>query len=417
MLFRHVAPSGAPISLADLGRWVRHFGDGSDPLLRLTSEITGRFGARRVFLTNTGRAGLTVAFRALRTLVPSRGEVVLPSYTCFSVAASAVKAGLKVRIVDIDPATLDYDWDELEGCDFRHTLALVATNLYGYPSDAARLRALCQQHGMFLVDDAAQAMGATVGGRPSGTWGDVGLFSFDKGKNVSAIDGGVVVAQSEAVAGAIERLMASVPALSGSETMALAAKLAAYVTLLRPELYWIPNGIPGLGLGQTVYTTEIPLARMPAAGAALAHVMLGRLEEFTSRRTATSGWWQRALEDVPGLQFVRPRSDASAAFLRLPLLEADASTKEQTILALRQAGIGATGSYPSSLADVPGLQPHLAAPAPRASGGRTVASRIVTLPTHPMVTERDVRRGAAAIVRSRSAGLFAVGQKRASSLE
>jgi dTDP-4-amino-4,6-dideoxygalactose transaminase len=155
---------------------------------------------------------------------------------------------------------------------------------------------------------------------------------------------------------------------------------------------------------------------MPAAGAALAHVMLGRLEEFTARRTAAGGWWQHALADVPGLQFVRPRSDASAAFLRLPLLEADSSAKERTILALRQAGIGATGSYPLSLADVPGLQPHLAAPV-RALGGRAVASRIVTLPTHPMVTERDVRRGAAAIVRSRSAGLFAVGQKRASSLE
>ncbi|MGH9345989.1 MAG: DegT/DnrJ/EryC1/StrS family aminotransferase, partial [Vicinamibacterales bacterium] len=169
---RHVAPAGAPIRLPDLARWAGLAFTGGDVAASLQQAFCDRFGVRHSFLTSTGRAGMTLVLRALRRLAaPHRDEVVVPSYTCYSVAASIVKAGLRPRIVDIAPDTLDYAPDALARADFTRVLAIVATNLYGLPNDLSATREVARAHGVFLVDDAAQAMGASVGGRRSGTWG------------------------------------------------------------------------------------------------------------------------------------------------------------------------------------------------------------------------------------------------------
>src|SRR6185436_10114869 len=109
----------------------------------------------------------------------------------------------KVRLVDLNPETLDFNLDELRRADFTRVLAIVATNLYGLPNDMPAIAAIARDRGVFLIDDAAQSMNASVGGRPCGTWGDAGIFSFDKGKNVPAIDGGIVVTNDDRVAAAL----------------------------------------------------------------------------------------------------------------------------------------------------------------------------------------------------------------------
>ena len=321
-----------------------------------------------------------------------------------------MRAGLKVRLVDVDPETLDYAGEGLKTCDFRKALAVVATNPYGYPSDMRTLRALTRHHGVFLVDDAAQAMGASADGSPSGVRGDVGLFSLDKGKNVSAIDGGIVLAQSDEVADAIRLSIGKLPQSTPSVLAELAVKLCVYVAFLRPSLYWIPNSLPNTGIGTTVYRTDFALAQMPGPVASLGRVMLDRLAGFAEHRRMTAESWRRAVAGVAGISLIRAVADSTPAYLRYPILEADGVSKDRTIRALNAVGIGATGSYPTDLGAIPDLAPHLVGACTDLAGGRTVAARIVTLPTHPLVTERDVRRGAAALANTRARSAFMVVQ-------
>lgn len=349
-------------------------------------------------MTSTGRAGLTLLLQAMcRLAPPDRREVVLPTYTCYSVAASVVKAGLTPRLVDIDPETLDFDHAELGRTDFRRVLAIVATNLYGLPNDLPALSSLARRHGVFLIDDAAQAMGASVGGRPCGSWGDAGLFSFDKGKNVSAIDGGVVVTNSDAVAGALRAAMAGLSGPGAAASAMHVLKALAYFILLRPSLYGIPTRIPALSLGTTAFTTDYPLALADPRLVALGLVMMDRLDEFTRVRVATAKALIDGLRGASGIQQIRPAAGARVAYLRLPILVARAGERAAMIDALTAAGIGATVSYPSALVDVPELRTHLANPDIRAAGGRAVAARLITLPTHPFVASHDVERTVAII--------------------
>ena len=101
LLPRHLAPAGAPIKAIDILRWIRLGLSSRDASDELREVLQARWGPGHVFLSSTGRAGMTLLFRAMRRLRPGhRDEVVVPSYTCYSVPAAAVKAGLRVRIVD-----------------------------------------------------------------------------------------------------------------------------------------------------------------------------------------------------------------------------------------------------------------------------------------------------------------------------
>lgn len=390
--FHYLAPAGAPIHALDLVRATGALLSGADVHRRLRERIAARFGVRHSVLTSTGRAGMTMLLRALARLAPAgRDEVVLPSYTCYSLAASTIKAGLKPRLVDVAPETLDYRADALAHTDTSRVLAMVATNLYGLPNDLPALSTFARERGVFLIDDAAQSMGASIAGRPSGTWGDAGLFSFDKGKPISAIDGGVVVTNSDAIADALDREAAELGHPAAWHGVVDLAKVIAYAGLLRPRLYWVPRRIPQLGLGQTVFTTDFPLDAPPAPLVALAAPGLDHLEPYVRARVATARALLERLRALPGLRTIEPHAHASPTYLRAPVLVVDPKMRSGLIGALDRAGIGATGSYPRSLGDVPELRGAFAGPV-SVDGGRYVADRVLTLPTHPFVTARDVQR-------------------------
>lgn len=390
MALRFVAPAGAPIGLSDLARWVWASTKASDGPSALGASIRTRFSVPHCHLLSTGRAGLTVLLRALQRLRPGRTEVLVPAYTCYSVAASIVKAGLRPRLVDVSPDTLDIADDAAAAADFRSVLALVATNLYGFPSDMLAWSTLTTRHDVFLIDDAAQAMGATLHGRLSGTWGDCGLFSLDKGKNVSAIDGGIIVTAREDLDAALAAETAGLRRGCVAERLGHMVKLAAYVALLHPSAYWIPASIPQLGLGRTVFTTSFPLERIDPALAGLGDVMLRHLNRFTATRRANAHALAAGLGALGEVKMIRPNAAAEPAYLRMPVRLKDARRREVALRALLNRGIGGSASYPTALTDVDELRAHLANPSQPMPGARELASTLLTLPTHPFVTPHDI---------------------------
>ena len=390
--FRFVAPSGAPIGLGDVLASTAAL-TRAGARARLEAAAAARFGVEHVQATSTGRAGVTLVLQALRAIAGESGrdELIAPSYTCFSVAASAVKAGLRVRIADIRLETLDFDHEALEAIDTSRALAIIATNLYGLPNDLSALEAFARRRGLYVIDDAAQSMGAREGTRLAGTRGDAGILSFDKGKNVSAIDGGLILTAQPAIARAVAALHRD--AESPGHVASGLIKLGAYVALLPPSRYWMVQRLPIGGLGQTPFTTDYPLGAMSAPFAALASRMLPRLEAFTGARVAHAASLAARVNGLPGVRAISPAPGTTPVYLRYPVLAPDGPTRDALVTALTAAGIGATASYPASLADVEGLQPHLAGPV-GAARGRDVAARILTLPTHPLVTDADSARTA-----------------------
>jgi dTDP-4-amino-4,6-dideoxygalactose transaminase len=303
------------------------------------------------------------------------------------------RAGLKVRVVDVDPQTLDYDYDALEQADFTRVLAVASANLYGLPNDLPRLAAIAHRHHAFVLDDAAQSMEARVGGGWSGTLGDVGFFSLDKGKNITTVDGGIVVTNRDDIGALLEARIERLPQPSARTRLACLAKLFVYSGFLRPRLYWIPESLPFLGLGTTPYPDDIRLEAYPAFLAGVGRRLFARIGELTAVRVRNATLAMERLARLPSLQFVQVVAGASPVYLRLPVF-VKGNDRDRAIAALKVSGIGASASFPTSVVDIPGIDSGLFRGPLRAEGGRRVARHILTLPTHPYVDASSLERAA-----------------------
>ncbi|MBZ0071296.1 MAG: DegT/DnrJ/EryC1/StrS family aminotransferase [Gammaproteobacteria bacterium] len=401
---RYIAPAGTPIPFTTLMSAGIDQLRGQDTGEALAAAIQERYGVRHCLTLSSGRAALTLIFRTLKTLAndPRRNEVIVPGYTCYSVAASAILAGLRLRIVDIDPQTLSYDQELLAGVDCSCVLAIISANLYGLPNDLDAIEQLAQTRGIYMIDDAAQAMHATFRGRNVGTFGDVGIYSFDKGKNITSLQGGAIVTRDDGIAKALATAIRELPGEAPVTTAAAFVKLAVYTLLLRPWLYWIPANIPALGLGRTVYTTDIPLHRSSSMATGLVLRLLGRIDAITAARVQAAARVADALTGIDTVSVISPLPGSVPVYLRLPCLAADADQRDGLIDSLVHAGIGATQSFPCALGDLVEIADHSTVERDVMRGARDVATRMITLPTLAYLRDTDIRRLAAALPTTRS---------------
>jgi perosamine synthetase len=377
----HLAPAGTPVALTDIFSGLL---PGAGGAASLAAQLRALSGLPHAWALSSGRAGMVLILRAMKVAAadPGRDEVIVPAYTCYSVPAAIELAGLKPRLCDIDPATLGMDPAALARCDFSRTLAVISANLYGMPDDLVALERLCRERNVYLLDDAAQALGASVGNRASGSFGDAGLYSFDKGKIISTMQGGAIVCRDATLAAAIDRQVSALPPSPAGEAFGNFAKLLIYSVCLRPSLYGLVRALPGAPVGRTPYETSYPITTLTAFQTALAARLFSRIPRLNEARREHARRYEAALRGLPLLAPVTPVAQAHGAYARFPVRVRDAARRPAVIAALEAAGIGATASYPLSLGDVPEVVSRLPAQDRHCEAAREVARTIVTLPTH-----------------------------------
>jgi dTDP-4-amino-4,6-dideoxygalactose transaminase len=162
-------------------------------------------GADQAIGCGNGTDALELALAALGI---GRGdEVITVSYTFTGTGEAIVRSGAEPRFVDVDPGSLLMTVDNVAAVITDRTRAVIAVDIYGSVVDIQPLVKLAEQHSLAVIEDAAQAHGATRDGRRSGSWADVSTFSFYPGKNLGAIgDAGAVVTSDSTLAEAVRLL-------------------------------------------------------------------------------------------------------------------------------------------------------------------------------------------------------------------
>lgn len=133
-------------------------------------------------------------------------EVIIPAFTWITSAHSAEYTGAKAVFVDIDLATFNIDPKALEAAITPRTKAVVAVHLFGLAAPMDEIRAICSRHGIRIIEDAACAIATTYKGKPVGTIGDIGCFSFHPRKVVTTGEGGAVTTNDDELAASVRSL-------------------------------------------------------------------------------------------------------------------------------------------------------------------------------------------------------------------
>ena len=388
---RTLPPAAAPIFFSDISSGVKGLFRGRAEVERLIAEIEDFFQVKHCFLLSSGTAALSVLLSALHEIEPDRDEVVVPAYTCYTVPAAVVRAGLQVRPCDVDPRTLDYDMDGLHhllgdgGAD--RVLAVLAVHLFGQSADLQQLQEVVPES-VSLIEDAAQAMAASGENGLLGVSGRAGFFSLGRGKAITTLHGGVLVTDDDSLAEVLDKLVSRLPDPGSATRARQAATAFAFSLLQHPRLFWIPKSLPFLRLGDTIYDPAFPTQGFSPFQAGLARGWESRLRSFQQARKQNTAWWDRRL-NREGLQKVGRRKDSSdvPALLRYPVLAEDGGVRDGIVARSEERGLGIMPVYPDTLDRVEGLA--IVGGEGGFPGGQVCAERLFTLPVHPWVRQGD----------------------------
>lgn len=144
---------------------------------------------------SNGTTALQIAMKCAG--FPPGGEVIMPSFTIISCAIAILEAGLVPVLVDVEADTWCLDPAQVEARITERTVAIMPVHMYGHPADVDAIARIAAKHGLFVIEDAAEAHGASVDRRRTGSFGDVSCFSFYANKIITTGEGGMVLAKSE----------------------------------------------------------------------------------------------------------------------------------------------------------------------------------------------------------------------------
>ncbi len=375
---RTMPPAANPVSPFDLIRGLRGIFFKAGHIKRAEEEIKNGLETRHVFFVSSGKAALTLILIAMKKLRPGKRRVIIPAYTCFSVPSAIIKAGLEVVPCDIDPETLDLDHSRLLDAVNDDTLCVIPTHLFGAPSDVVAIKKICAGKDIFIVEDAAQAMGTLINGSYAGTIGEAGFFSFGRGKNISCGSGGAIVTNSDELAAQLAALYAMLPSPGVKETIKDYLTVLATGILLNPWLYWLPTGVKSLKLGQTIFYSDFPVKKLSGMKAALLGGLTTRLSEQNAARRQNADFFIKEL----GLD-----NRSGISYLRLPVMAKNLTERDALYHAATALGLGLSLMYPTPINEIEELAGYFAGTSfPVAS---SVSQRLIAIPAHSLLTRKD----------------------------
>lgn len=322
-------------------------------------RLAGLLGSAHAVAVSSGTAALHLALLALG--IGPGDEVVVPDFT-FPASANVVElVGATPVLVDVELATFNLDPAELARAVTPRTKALMPVHLFGLPAAMDTVLDLARERSLAVVEDAACALGARYRGRPCGTLGTLGCFSFHPRKLITTGEGGLVVTGD--------------------------GRLADRLRLLRNHGQAAgPEGVRFEAAGFNYRLTE------PAAALGLAQ--LARLNTILARREALARHYQAALEGIPGLAVPRVPEGMRSAWQAYVVLLPEGTNRDALQASLKAAGIETTpGTYAVS------AQPHFAGRGPVLPRSSAAQRRSLALPLHTRLDESEVDLVAGALRR------------------
>ena len=202
------------------------------PQHSLEQKIAAFVGADEVQIESSGTAALFVALEALKTL-SDRKQVVINAYTCPWVALAVIKAGLIPVLADSRVGHFAFCEDALLAVSNEQTLAIIHTHLAGRVVDVDKTMSIAKRVGAYVIEDAAQSLGAKIANQAVGSFADIGVYSLGVGKGLTIFAGGVLFSQNPNISAAIKRVGATLPPKPLIEARRI-LELFAYYLLYRP---------------------------------------------------------------------------------------------------------------------------------------------------------------------------------------
>jgi perosamine synthetase len=307
-------PSISPLEVSYVADAVTHGWNShhSDYLNRFELEFAEYVGAKYAMATSSCTGALHLSLLALG--IGPGDEVLVPDITWVATASAIRYVGAKPIFVDIDKSTWTINVEDASKLITSATKAIMPVHLYGYGAPMPEIMTLARSHGLFVIEDAAPAIGTLIGSKFAGTYGDFGCYSFQGAKLLVTGEGGMLVTND-------------------SDLFAKAKKIQDHGR--KPGTFWIEE------LGHKYKMNNIT--------AALGLGQIERSDNQIFRKRRINKWYLDGLSEVPGISFQSEAFDTrSICWMTSFTLDSDRGvTRDELILELKKRGIDSRPVFPS----------------------------------------------------------------------
>jgi len=327
-------------------------GLGAGPMVTEFENAFAKFvKAKHAIAMNTGTAALHAALASVG--VKAGDEVVLPSFTFVATAEVVVFTGAKPVFVDINPETYTASPRAIERAITKKTKAIMPVDLYGMPADMQPIREIADKHGLKIIEDAAQAHGASYKGKPLGACADAACWSFYGSKNMTTGEGGMLTTNDDKIAEAPRYIRSH-------------GEKQKYKSLMLGHNY-----------------------HMPEMEAAIGCVQLKKLPKFVARRRENARRLTEKLAKAKGLQLpIEPKGFRCSWYLYTARLKnSKRLRRDKFVEKLKQKGIGAFVCYVNPVHLMPYYRKFGMHKLPETE---KASEQVFSLPVHPGVTAEQI---------------------------
>jgi len=316
---------------------------------QLEESIASYIGTKYAVGVASGTDAILLSLKALG--VGPGDEVITTAFSFFATADAIVNAGARPVFVDIDPKTFNLDPALIEPAITKRTKAIVPVHLFGQCADMDPILRLAQKHGLKIIEDTAQSIGAAYTGRPAGSMGDCGCISFFPAKNLGAYgDGGIVITSDPEIAEAVRALR-----VHGSQTRYHHERIGTN-------------------------------SRLDAIQAAVLLAKLPHLDEWNEKRRQNAAYYDRKLAGLDGIQtpYIAPQNVSVYHVYTIRVRARDKVAEH-----LDKAGIGCAIHYPVPLPLQKALD-YLGYEQGDVPKCEQASKEVVSIPMYPELTQQQM---------------------------
>lgn len=308
-------------------------------------------GAEYGIAVNSGTAALHVAL--LSCGIGKEDEVITTPFTFIASGNSILYTGAKPVFADIDLNTYTMDPNSIEPLITENTKAILPVQLYGQSADMERINEIAEMHGLMVIEDAAQAHGATFAGSNVGTLGDMSCFSFYPTKNMTTSEGGIITTDDE--------------------------DLAENAKMFRAH-----------GASIRYHHDEVGYNfRMTDISAAIGLAQLNKIDKFNDKRIENAAYLNEGLKDVDGVITPYCADNAKHVYHQYTI-RVEKGDRDDWVDIINECGVGTGIHYPIPLYNQPIYKSlGIEGDCPNAE---LAADNVISLPVHPSLTKEDLDR-------------------------
>lgn len=362
--------------------------------------LAEKIGIKYAYSTYSGRTAL---FLILKTLgLEKDDEVVIPSFVCGSVVDAILSVPARPVLADIDSISHTLNPESFQKSITPKTRVVIPVHTYGHPCDMDVINQIASEHGIFVVEDCAQALGAEYKHKPVGSLGDASIFSFAFDKNITSGIGGMLLTSNKETASLITKKLNLLKEpgakdhrnvkrnVNKSVIMVDFRRYGLYEKISKPVLFFTY-------LKKRLYNNyEVPLKGIVPSAAEIGLIQMKRIDEMNEKRIGNAKKLTDGLRDISIIKLPGTKGNVRHVFLRYTvevLGDSPIDSRRRIVKLLRHSGIEAgTFVWRSAIHQKTYYRHLLGKYEEKLPITDDFTQRLINLPVHPLLNDNDISK-------------------------